>query len=399
MHARVLRRVVDLHAEALGGVPDPARVVEQRARQAICRRRRTAGRSRPARDRRSCPPTRVVMPASLRMLAANGTLIARLHLHFLLRHQRAARDADEVEADASSVRARTPPPPPISKPPSTQSVPLMRRRARAPSARPRAARAPPRAGISSGPCRRRRCACWKAATGTGAAGSRAPRAARPGRSRCAWRAAPRRRRHRPAPRSSATDNSCGTCQPSPNASRGRRDRRPGRFAGAERLAAQPRAPARRPCARRAPIWMPIGERVMRRGRPAPRSIAASLWSLYRPVQPCVMRPSRVTLVFSTMNRPAPEQAMLPRCARCQSVIEPSSAEYWHIGAMTAMRLGSVMPPSWRGSNSLGSDNGDSFLGEYLAQGLREQSRRRAGRRAGTAYRRRPATRLPLRLVT
>src|SRR5258705_5514973 len=83
-----------------------------------------------------------------------------------------------------------------------------------------------------------------------------------------------------------------------------------------------------------------------------------------------MRPSRVTLVFSTTNSPAPEQAMLPRCARCQSVIEPSSAEYWHIGEMTT-RLGSVMPPSWIGSNSLGCGNGDSFFGECLAQVLRE----------------------------
>src|SRR5258706_2477731 len=84
-----------------------------------------------------------------------------------------------------------------------------------------------------------------------------------------------------------------------------------------------------------------------------------------------MRPSRVTLVFSTTNRPAPEQAMLPRCARCQSVMEPSSAEYWHIGEMTT-RLGSVMPPSWMGSNSLGSGNRDPFLREHLAQRLRER---------------------------
>src|SRR5258706_13210166 len=83
-----------------------------------------------------------------------------------------------------------------------------------------------------------------------------------------------------------------------------------------------------------------------------------------------MRPSRVTLVFSTTNRPAPEQAMLPRCARCQSVMEPSSAEYWHIGETTT-RLGSVMPPSWMGSNSLGGGNRDSFLREHLAQRLRE----------------------------
>src|SRR4029079_8782646 len=83
-----------------------------------------------------------------------------------------------------------------------------------------------------------------------------------------------------------------------------------------------------------------------------------------------MRPSRATLGFSTTNRPAPEQAMLPRCARCQSVIEPSSAEYWHIGAITT-RLGSVMPPSWIGVKSSGCGNGDSSLGKYLAEILRE----------------------------
>src|SRR5688572_28747779 len=83
-----------------------------------------------------------------------------------------------------------------------------------------------------------------------------------------------------------------------------------------------------------------------------------------------MRPSRVTLVFSTTNRPAPEQAMLPKCARCQSVVQPSCAEYWHIGEMTTL-LGSVIPPSLRCSNSLGSGNGDSFIGERLAQRLRE----------------------------
>jgi hypothetical protein len=44
--------------------------------------------------------------------------------------------------------------------------------------------------------------------------------------------------------------------------------------------------------------------------------------------------------------------MLPRCARCQSVIEPSSAEYWHIGEITT-RLGSVMPPIWIGENRWG----------------------------------------------
>src|SRR3954451_190788 len=36
--------------------------------------------------------------------------------------------------------------------------------------------------------------------------------------------------------------------------------------------------------------------------------------------------------------------------KCQSVMEPSSATYWHIGE-TTMRLGSVTPPSWIGVKS------------------------------------------------
>jgi hypothetical protein len=35
---------------------------------------------------------------------------------------------------------------------------------------------------------------------------------------------------------------------------------------------------------------------------------------------------------------------------CQSVAAPSSAEYWHIGAMT-MRLGKVSGPMFNGSNN------------------------------------------------
>src|SRR5205085_7098013 len=36
--------------------------------------------------------------------------------------------------------------------------------------------------------------------------------------------------------------------------------------------------------------------------------------------------------------------------KCQSVMEPSSATYWHIGE-TTMRFGSVTPPSWIGVKS------------------------------------------------
>src|SRR4026209_2198904 len=83
-----------------------------------------------------------------------------------------------------------------------------------------------------------------------------------------------------------------------------------------------------------------------------------------------MRPSRVTLVFSTTNSPAPEQAMVPRCCRCQSVIEPSSAEYWHIGD-TTMRLGSVMPPRSSGVKSSGRRDRDFSFLEGFSQGGRK----------------------------
>src|SRR3954468_15139895 len=79
-----------------------------------------------------------------------------------------------------------------------------------------------------------------------------------------------------------------------------------------------------------------------------------------------MRPSGVTPVASTTNKPAPEHANWPRCIRCQSVMQPSRAEYWHMGE-TTMRLGRVMPPSWIGVNSLGCGNRDSFLLEGAPQ--------------------------------
>src|SRR5436305_1607341 len=88
-----------------------------------------------------------------------------------------------------------------------------------------------------------------------------------------------------------------------------------------------------------------------------------------------MRPSGVTPVASTIISPAPEQANWPTCMRCQSVMLPSSAEYWHIGD-TTMRFGSVMPPSSMGVNSLGCGNLDSLLGKRLAD--RPGERHRAG---------------------
>ena len=64
-----------------------------------------------------------------------------------------------------------------------------------------------------------------------------------------------------------------------------------------------------------------------------------------------MRPCRSTPVASTVTMPAPDMASVIQCCRCQSVAEPSSAEYWHMGA-TAMRLGTVMPPMVSGEKSI-----------------------------------------------
>ena len=47
--------------------------------------------------------------------------------------------------------------------------------------------------------------------------------------------------------------------------------------------------------------------------------------------------------------PAPDMARLPRCAMCQSVALPSTAEYWHIGE-TMMRLASSSLPIFTGEN-------------------------------------------------
>src|SRR5262245_7797184 len=88
-----------------------------------------------------------------------------------------------------------------------------------------------------------------------------------------------------------------------------------------------------------------------------------------------MRPSGVTPVASTMTSPAPESAMLPRCTRCQSVIEPSMAEYWHIGE-TWIRFGNSSGPTLCGVKSLGSGNLDVPLLEDFAQVLRERDRAR-----------------------
>ena len=63
-----------------------------------------------------------------------------------------------------------------------------------------------------------------------------------------------------------------------------------------------------------------------------------------------MRPSGDTAVASRIISPAPESASCPRWIMCQSVALPSSAEYWHIGAMTT-RLGRSRSPMRSGVKS------------------------------------------------
>ena len=65
-----------------------------------------------------------------------------------------------------------------------------------------------------------------------------------------------------------------------------------------------------------------------------RLSAASVASDHKPRQPGVMRPSDSTAVASITSSAAPDSARWPRCTVCHSVAAPSTALYWHIGAMT-----------------------------------------------------------------
>ena len=73
-----------------------------------------------------------------------------------------------------------------------------------------------------------------------------------------------------------------------------------------------------------------------------------------------MRPRRSTSVISTVTMPAPDIASIIQCCRCQSVAEPSSAEYWHIGA-TAMRFGSSRLPMRIGEKRLAVMDGSGLM--------------------------------------
>src|SRR5262245_50330577 len=114
------------------------------------------------------------------------------------------------------------------------------------------------------------------------------------------------------------------------------------------------------------------------------------------MQPWVMRPCRSTCVASTTTMPAPELASIARCPRCQSVAEPSSELYWHIGA-TWMRLVISTEPSLMGEKSADMDFPDGVGGARrcgdhkdrseagkLSFGQRSAARRLVFGRSGTA---------------
>ena len=64
-----------------------------------------------------------------------------------------------------------------------------------------------------------------------------------------------------------------------------------------------------------------------------------------------MRPMASTWVASMQNIAAPDSASELMWVKCQSVAEPSSAEYWHIGE-TMMRFASFRPRNSIGENSV-----------------------------------------------
>ena len=109
-------------------------------------------------------------------------------------------------------------------------------------------------------------------------------------------------------------------------------------------------------------WMPILAGLVPCTKSTMRFHAVTCSGLYMPVQPGLMRPSRLTSVISAMTSPAPPTARLPRCTRCQSSGVPSSAEYWHIGETTT-RFGST---SSRRRNGVNIGGGGGAAGDVDA---------------------------------
>src|SRR5260221_14789105 len=94
-----------------------------------------------------------------------------------------------------------------------------------------------------------------------------------------------------------------------------------------------------------------------------------------------MRPMASTCVASMQNIEAPDSARLLMWVKCQSVAEPSSAEYWHIGE-TMMRFDSFRP-----RNSIRANR--ALMRDFRKMGT--GGRRRHIRGARPTYQ--PATRL------
>ena len=78
-----------------------------------------------------------------------------------------------------------------------------------------------------------------------------------------------------------------------------------------------------------------------------RASAASFSSEYRPRSCGEMRPSGDTAVASRIIRPAPDSARWPEVDHVPVAGWPSSAEYWHMGAMT-MRFAQAQARRSRG---------------------------------------------------
>src|ERR1700741_5396323 len=109
--------------------------------------------------------------------------------------------------------------------------------------------------------------------------------------------------------------------------------------------------------------MPIGMPDHLRIRSSVELIAVSVSSLHRPTSAQVMRPSGSTAVASTVSRAAPEMERGPRWIRGQSFMQPFSAEYWHIGAIT-IRFDNSSEPTRIGSKKVGR----RFIAIFLGNG-------------------------------
>src|SRR5215475_11642395 len=80
-----------------------------------------------------------------------------------------------------------------------------------------------------------------------------------------------------------------------------------------------------------------------------RLSAFSLSSDHMPAHRGEMRPCGLTSVISVITKPAQPSDILPRCIRCQSLAEPLSELYWHMGDTTT-RFANVSPRIVMGEN-------------------------------------------------